>query len=274
MIRKFFLLATLATPVALFAQATAPAGPGNNTVVMPGTNIYVVGGGTYGTGVYVMPGGAAVAPGTAGGPGTEAGISLAGRAGISLEQPLQLGVQSTLAPSWPVNTYAVYNVGNAGVAYSGPEAASVEGAVPAGAGVTNDFGPSYLAGNEPQASAASLGEVAAYYKANQQNVRTYTNADAQRLAGTVTIPGTEAGATTEAAQPPAESRPQPSSEHQNLAANAPPPEIAREAPPATTTETHEGRSALPATSTLLPLLGLLGIVSGGLGLWLRRRFLK
>jgi len=243
---------------------------------MPGTNIYVVGGGLYGTGVYVMPSGTAVAPGVATGPGAEAGISLAGRAGISLEQPLQLGVQSTLAPSWPVNAYAGYNVGNAAGIYGAPEAASAEAAAPSVASVTHDFGPSYPAGGGPQASAASLGEVAAYYKANQQqNVRTYTNADAQRLAGTVTIPGTTAGGTPPVvASQPAETRQPPSNEPQTLAANAPPPEIAREAPPSTTSETHEGKAALPATSTLLPLLGLLGIVSGALGLWLRGRFLK
>jgi hypothetical protein len=269
MIRKFFLLATLATPVALFAQGTAPAGPGNNTVVMPGTNIYVVGGGLYGTGVYVVPGGATVAPGALA-PGTEAGISLAGRAGISVNQPMQLGVQSTLAPSWPVTAYAAYNAGSATGGYGAPEAAGTESVAPSVASLTNDFGPSYAAGGEPQASAISLGEVAAYYKANQQNVRTYTNADAQRLAGTVTIPGTKPEA---AAPEPAVAQPQPSSEQQTLAANAPP-EIAREAPPAVATETHEGKSVLPATSTLLPLLGLLGIVSGGIGLWLRSRFLK
>jgi hypothetical protein len=280
MIRRFLLLATLATPVALFAQATVPAGPGNNTVVQPGANIYVVGGGLYGTGVYVMPSGGAVAPGpgTGPGPGTEAGISLAGRTGISLDQPLQLGVQSTLAPSWPVTAYAGYNVGSVAGAYGETEAATIEGVAPAAAGVANDFGPSYAAGGEPQVSAASLGEVAAYYKANQQNVRTYTNADAQRLGGTVTVPATQAGGTPEVAQAPAETRPQPtpapSSENQTLALNAPPPEIAHEAPPATTTETHEGKSALPATSTLLPLLGLLGIASGAIGLWLRSQFLK
>jgi hypothetical protein len=270
MIRKFFLLATLVTPVALFAQGTAPAGPGNNTVVMPGTNIYVVGGGLYGTGVYVVPGGPAVAPGTST-TGTEAGISLAGRAGISLNQPMQLGVQSTLAPSWPVTAYSAYNAGSAAGAYGAPEAASTESVAPSVASATHDFGPSYAAGGEPPASTISLGEVAAYYKANQQNVRTYTNADAQRLAGTVTIPETKAEA---AAPQPAAAQPQPPSEPQTLAANAPAPEIAPESPPPVTTETHEARSVLPATSTLLPLLGLLGIVSGGIGLWLRSRFLK
>ena len=196
----YVLYVMLTAPVALFAQGTAPASPGN-TVVMPGTNIYVVGGGLYGTGVYVVPGST---PGVAGvaAPGG-AGISLAGRAGISLEQPMQLGVQSTLAPSWPVNAYANYNVGNA----SAPEAASVEGTAPATAGHTNDFGPSYLASGEPQTAVASLGEVAAYYKANRpQHVRTYTNADAPTSNGIVILHRTKPD---QAAPQPAMPPPQP-----------------------------------------------------------------
>src|SRR5262252_3558158 len=183
MIRKFFLLATLAVAAGLSAQSSAPANQGNSNVAAPGTNIYVVGGGLYGTGVYVMPGGVTAAPGTA------AGISLAGRAGISLNEPLQLGVQSTLAPSWPVYAYGGYA--------SAPEAVAGEGA--SAAAVNRDFGPSHSADAQPQASAISLGEVAAYYKANRpQNVRTYTNADAQRLAAAVTIRGVRESGNTEA----------------------------------------------------------------------------
>jgi hypothetical protein len=269
MTRKLFLLATLTASVGLFAQGAAPAAPGN-TVVMPGTNIYVVGGGLYGTGVYVVPGGAAVGPGTAG------GISLAGRAGISVNQPLQLGVQSTLAPSWPVNA-GTYVTGYA----TAPEAASPENVSPAPGGAANDFGPSYAGGGEPQASGTSLGEIAAYYKANQpQNVRTYTNADAQRAANTVTIHGTSGGANPKPASPQAvpppmaESQPQApaSSGNQTIAANVKPPEVAQAQPPANAAPgATEGKTRLPATSTLLPLLGLVGLISGGIGLWLRSR---
>jgi hypothetical protein len=169
---------------------------------MPGTNIYVVGGGLYGTGVYVVPGST---PGVAGvaAPGGVAGISLAGRTGISLEQPMQLGVESTLAPSWPVNAYADYNVGNAVAS----EAASVEGAAPGMASLAKDFGPSYLAVSEPQASDVSLAEVAAYYKANRpQHVRTYTNADAPPSAPIVILPKSKSD---KAAPQPATPPPQP-----------------------------------------------------------------
>jgi hypothetical protein len=200
MIRKLALFVILAAPI-VFAQGAAPANPGN-TVVMPGTNIYVVGGGLYGTGVYVVPGST---PGVAGvaAPGGVAGISLAGRAGISLEQPMQLGVQSTLAPSWPVNAYAEYNVGNASV-YGAPEA---EGTATGRASLTNDFGPSYLASSEPQTPDASLGEVAAYYKANRpQHVRTYTNADAPTSTGIVILHRTKPD---KAAPQPAMPPPQP-----------------------------------------------------------------
>jgi hypothetical protein len=258
MIRKFFLLATLAVAAGLSAQSSAPANQGNSNVAAPGTNIYVVGGGLYGTGVYVMPGGVTAAPGTA------AGISLAGRAGISLNEPMQLGVQSTLAPSWPVYAYGGYA--------SAPEAVAGEGA--SVATVNRDFVPSNSADAQPQASPISLGEVSAYYKANRpQNVRTYTNADAQRLAGAVTIRGVSASTNTEAPATPSTSpQPQPSRENPPVAAT--PPEIAPETPPAPAPATHERGNVLPATSTLLPLLGLLGLASGGIGLLLRSRILK
>ena len=35
-------------------------------------------------------------------------------------------------------------------------------------------------------------------------------------------------------------------------------------------ETQENGQQLPATSTILPLLGLIGLASGGLGLWFRK----
>jgi hypothetical protein len=200
MIRKLALFVILAAPV-VFAQSTAPASPGN-TVVMPGTNIYVVGGGLYGTGVYVVPGST---PGVAGvaAPGGVAGISLAGRAGISLEQPMQLGVQSTLAPSWPVTAYAGYNAPYTTGANGVSEAAAAESAAPTTGGPASDLGPAYAAG-EPEAPAVSLAEVAAYYKANRpQHVRTYTNADAPPSAGIVKLPKSKSGeATPQPAMPP------------------------------------------------------------------------
>src|SRR5262249_43686837 len=105
MTRTLFLVAVLATSVGLFAQ-NRPAGansapPQSSTVGVPATNIYVVGGGLYGSGVYVMPP-AAAAPAA---PQSNVGISLAGRAGISLNTPVDLSVQSTLAPTNPGPSY-------------------------------------------------------------------------------------------------------------------------------------------------------------------------
>lgn len=196
MLRKLSLVATLAMSVGLFSQTyRSPGQPqGMNqpalppiVVAPPGPNIYIVGGGTYGTGVYVTPGGTLPVQGTGfylTSPGTlpvqGTGISFAGRQGISLESPLQTGAVTFLPsviPGMPIS--------GAVSAFTGPEAAEAESGRP-----INDLGPSYYAGAVTAAAPQpSLGEVAAYYKAHRpRSVRTFTNADAQRLANTVTIP--------------------------------------------------------------------------------------
>src|SRR5215472_1752957 len=87
MLRKLLLIAVLATPAGLVAQMqavpSAQAPPPSSTVVVPSTNIYVVGGGLYGTGVYVAQP-AAVVPAES---TSTIGISLAGHTGISLMNP-------------------------------------------------------------------------------------------------------------------------------------------------------------------------------------------
>src|SRR5262249_15026744 len=117
MTRTLFLVAVLATSLGLFAQnrpaRTNPAPPQSSTGEVPATNICVVGGGLYGSGVYVMPP-AAAAPAA---PESNIGISLAGRAGISLNTPVDLSVQSTLAPTNPVSTYG-YGYATAPSGYS------------------------------------------------------------------------------------------------------------------------------------------------------------
>lgn len=272
MIRMFFLFAALAAPAGLTAQYQLapgnPSAPQNGTVVVPAANIYVVAGGLYGAGVYVVPP-AVAAPESA----STVGISLAGRAGISLGQPVELGTRVT-APA-PMTVYGGYGYTGAISGYSPSAPAVIESEER-----IEDLGPSYFVESGPKPNAAptlSLGEVAAQYRANRpQSVRTFTNADAQRLANKVTIAGVS---TTESAPPAAEppitqsrpetpgtSQPQ-ASQETTEAANAAPPPVSRERPsPETAT------SRLPATSTLLPLLGLLGLLSSGLGLWVRRFF--
>lgn len=180
MFRKFFLVATLATSVRLFAQYQPgyaspgmPAGP--SVVVVPASpSIYVVSGGLYGTGIYLTT------PGTL--PVQNTGISLAGREGISLETPLQTGAV-TAVPS--------FSLGGVPINYTAPSYAGGETAVAESGRLINDMGPSYYASAATEGPPApSLGEVAANYRsAHPRASRTFTNADAQRLANTVTIPG-------------------------------------------------------------------------------------
>ncbi|HEY6308269.1 MAG TPA: hypothetical protein VI488_17625 [Candidatus Angelobacter sp.] len=193
MLRRFFLAASLATAVGLCAQSqpgsmfqnqpSAVTQANSPSVVMVPANpyVYVVGGGSYGTGLYLTN------PGTL--PVQNTGISLAGRAGISLETPLQTGAVS-FQPSVILGS-PIYGVAPAVATggYGAPEAATAESGR-----LINDLGPSYY-GNEAAVASAppppSLGEVAAHYKSQpKKNVRTFTNADAHRLASTIKIPGT------------------------------------------------------------------------------------
>ena len=159
-------------------------------------------GGLYGGGVYV-------APGAVPGPGI-GGISLAGRAGITLNEPMQTGVQSSLAPSWPAYANGVYP-GYAGGYYgASAEAAGAESSSVAPGKAVVDLGPSYAADGGAQASPVSVGDVAAYYKRNQhQNVRIYTNADAQHFTNKVIIPHTKPGGPPGATSPPPPTAPPP-----------------------------------------------------------------
>ena len=178
MIRKLLLVATLAASVGLFAQSqpahTSPGqSPGMNqpstqtVVVAPtGPSIYIVGGGIYGTGVYLTPLGTL--------PFQSTGITLASREGISLESPLQSGFVTALSSLVPGAT--IYGA----PAFTGtPEATLAEARRP-----IYDLGPSYYVGaTEAGRPVRSLGEVAAEYKkGHRRAVRIYTNADAERLA--------------------------------------------------------------------------------------------
>ena len=183
MTRAVLLVAVLATSLGFFAQnqPASSAPPQSTMVEVPATNIYVVGGGLYGSGVYVMPPTAA-APAA---PESTTGISLAGRAGISLNTPVDLGVQSTLTPTNPMINY-----GYTPSAYSAsaPAAESAESSER-----VKDLLPASFVDSGTSASAApslSLAEIAAQYRVNgRRAVRTFNNADAEKLTNKISIIG-------------------------------------------------------------------------------------
>lgn len=278
-----------------------------------------VGTGAVGSGVLSTPGGSFASP------APTAGISDAGRAGISANAPMNTGVQSSLE-----NSTVVYTNG----APVNPSGVNISTAANTPGRMINDMGPSFysdtVAGG---ANTVSLGQVAAQFKAAKAgvNVRTLTNDDVQKMVGSKTgvtvaknMPPLGPGAAPQSAGS------QPSSAQAGTAAQSigqgaqsstaqtasqsstsqtaqsgtsasqqsqtgPAGQRAGTPPPAQTSQGQgtgaeaaagdstmpqinpnqqsndaQGKSKLPATSTFLPLLGLLGIVSGGIGLWFRR----
>jgi cobalamin biosynthesis Mg chelatase CobN len=277
-----------------------------------------VGTGAVGSGVLSTPGG------TFASPAPTAGISDAGRAGITANAPMNTGVQSTLE-----NSTVVYTNG----APVNPSNVNVSAAANTGGRLINDMGPSFYSDTVGGgANTVSLGQVAAQYKAAKGavNARTLTNDDVQKMLGektgvtmaknmpplgpgavssqssgtqsssqtaqaSSTQDGTQAqsGAQTasqSSASQTAQSGTSAGQQSQTAAtgqqAGTPPP--ATNQGQATGSETAagnsttpqinqnqqsndaQGKSKLPATSTFLPLFGLLGVVSGGLGLWFRK----
>lgn len=177
-----------------------------------------------------------------------AGISDAGRAGISDSTPINAGVQTTLNSS----TLVYSSVGT-------ESAATVNPATSAVSEPGRDLGPSFfsetIGGNE--ANGPSLAEIADRYRNLQgtQTLKTYTNAD-------VRPPRTAAA-----------------EEERLLAANRPPALPAAPSQPNASTaqsagdtapaQSPSGNERLPASGSPLPLLGLIGLMSTGAGLWLR-----
>jgi hypothetical protein len=207
-------------------------------------------------------------------PQPAAGISLADRTGISISTP-SIPFQSTIQPSTVVYT----NVEPA-MAPAAPE----EIAVPAAAGpaitgprLAYELGPTYFRGAGPVGAAAppaiavSLGEVAARYKTpGPANIRRYTNEDVERMNANMSLKGININARlgaapaappaqTAQAQPPAKA-PGPSAGVQPTTPQVAPPQPGEQAPV----------KQLPATSSLLPLLGILGLAGGSIGLLIRR----
>jgi len=299
MLPRILLTLLLTAPIPALAQYVT-VGP-NGQVLPAGSSVVVVGQG--GGPVLGTPAATFATP-----TGT-AGISLADRAGISLHTP-SVTVAPGTGESFPV--YSNTNMPSEGFQ---PEIEEATPALQSGTEpLISDFvpgssygGAAYVgaahAGSKAGATAAgvagmpSLGEIAAKYKAERpQNVRTYTNADAERLSNNVDVHGVNMNpVTAQAAQPASQTQmagtqsPAPPSTQQ-LAANARPspgtpagtsataysepatsqsattPQISQ----AKTSKSHD-RNRLPASSTLLPLVGVLGLGCGVLGLWLRKR---
>jgi hypothetical protein len=210
-----------------------------------------------------------------------AGISDAGRAGITDSTPLNTGLQSTLNTSTVVYTN--------GPVVVPPGAISPATAAVSARGPANDLGRSYYSdtiGGSPQGG-ASLAQVAEHYRSlrNTQNVKTYTNADipAQNpgsldnptLAANIQPPAPRSSASSSPVPAPMpQTAPAPQSQTSSTSQQTSESQPAQTSTTPQVTEsqptTQNESTGLPATSTLLPLLGLLGIASSGIGLWYHR----
>jgi hypothetical protein len=290
-----------------FSTAQTVTGTYNGVPVMNGTTTIVQGTGpTTPTMTFAAP-----AP--------TAGISDAGRAGISNSAPLpstfpsndtvvyysQPGIQPTIMlpgtveAAGPVATTPA----NAATEAAPPENATAEGSAQpeSGGRAFNDLGPSYFVNTVPSVNSESLGQVAARYKAKASlNAGTLTNQDVQQILnnkagvtmaknmpplGPSEMPSglTQGGASTSQPQsapataPTAQSTTPAGQPAQSGTTGTPPPAAATAG--ATTTpqinpnqqsNDAQGKSKLPSTATLLPLLGLMGLMSGGIGLLVRK----
>jgi hypothetical protein len=297
---------TAGTPTLPSAMA-GPSGTTGTTQANPDNlnngstfNNGFVGTGVAGSGVLSTPGG------TFASPAPTAGISDAGRAGISANTPLNTGVQSTLETSTVVYTNG---------APVNPSGMNVSSAANSPGRAINDLGPSFFSNTiAGSGSTASLGEVAAQYKASKgaANARMLTNDDVQKMVADKSgvtmarnMPPLGPGAVPQSTTAQSSSTQPTSTQAQSTqtaqagasASQQGQPSAAQQPgtpPPATTqgqatgsesaagnpttpqinqnqqSNDAQGRSKLPATSTFLPLLGLLGAVSGGFGLWFRK----
>lgn len=275
------------------AQTTGMNNPSQTDTGVPASPGVFNNGGWIST--YAGPGatsGVLLATPTAGfaSPQPTAGISNGGQAGISNNTAAATGVEET------ANAPALVYGNMPGYGPESPALAAVSTPNPE-LGPANDLGASFYSENlgALPASGPSLAEVAARYKAQQaqQNIRTYTNADvphenAGRLGNTFLAANTAPPLPESSAY---QNTPAPSSTSQqsqpgaNSQATAPSQSATSEqesqsqpSGSATAPQIHQPQSAnqestssLPATSSFLPLLGLLGLASGGIGIWYRRR---
>lgn len=240
-------------------------------------------------------------------PPPTAGISNAGRAGISNSAPLPTTLPSlsptvvyvTQPPVETVTTGVPASVENtANNPATGAPSEVAPGSNESGGRTVNDMGPSYYADALPAADNGSLGELSAHYKAlkGTTNARMLTNDDVQQMVANkngVTVaknmpplgPGAlvQSGQAQQAGSQPATQNAQSTSQRKQNAANGqggtpPPAPSGVSAENSTTPQINQnqqsndaqGSRRLPATATILPLLGLLGLLSGGIGFWFRK----
>ena len=268
MFRKVLLVLLLSVSLTAFCQVSAPTNQDNAPAITPLPAGY---GGTVWTG-----------PGAAGGvllttpsvslptPAPTAGISMEGRAGIS-NNPSNNLVPATAPPGTyvysPYSTSAPENVPSGEGESAQPSEVALSSLLPSYA--TNNVGTPVNGGS------LSLAEFAARYgrrgilsAGGKQNIRTFTNADVpHENAGTITPILVAEGKLPATAQ----------GSPQLMASASPGPRL-HDAQAATSGQSQSAssadgnpHSALPASASPLPLLGLLGLFSGGLGLVLRRK---
>src|SRR5215831_6698440 len=229
-------------------------------------------------------------------PAPTAGISNAGQAGISSAG--QAGITNETNSMAPVEAVAVPS----GTTAAGSESNGDLPTEPANA-ATNDLMPSTSASGVSEAAApgtASLAEISSRYKAEKgaRNARILGNDDVEKMLankGGVTMaknmPPLGSGALEQSGQPQtagaqtaATSGASQSASANQQAAQPPSSASGQNASPDTSAENSttprvnqnqqsndaQGSRRLPATAGFLPLLGLLGLVSGGIGFWFRR----
>jgi hypothetical protein len=238
-------------------------------------------------------------------PVPSAGISEAGRAGISNATN---GIENTTAPSSPATLVTTPSASlpestnqapsnEIGVSEPNESATSQPNAT--------DVGSSTFVGvsEESASGTTSLAEVSSRYKAEKgaRNAKVLSNEDVQAMLSNksgVTMAknmppleqnGQATAAQTQSTQTAQQNTQPPTSNSQAQSASGqtgtPPPAPAEQsAKPPTNAENSttpqinqnqqsndaQGSRRLPATATFLPLLGLLGLVSGGIGLWFRK----
>jgi hypothetical protein len=231
-----------------------------------------------------------------------AGISNAGRAGISNATN---GVENTNAPSSPATMVTTPSASLSESTPSTPEStnqapANELGVSPAAA---NDTGTSTFIGaasDESAPSTISLAEVSSRYKAEKgtRNAKVLSNEDVQTMLNNKSgvtmarnMPPLGSGALEQGAQATQSAQSSQQNAQTNASANQqgqiaatsqggtpPPADNGVSAENSTTPQINQkqqsndaqGGRRLPATATFLPLLGLLGLVSGGIGLWFRK----